>query len=46
MSAGVRAENRELLPAKRAAVWGLGQKNGWLLVLLDRGKSRQIRTIR
>jgi len=40
---GVKAENGEVLRAKRAAVLRSGEKNCWLEITLDEGKNRQIR---
>jgi 23S rRNA pseudouridine2605 synthase len=40
---GVKADNGELLRAKRAVVLRTGQKNCWLEMVLDEGKNRQIR---
>jgi len=40
---GVKAENGEVLRAKRAAVLRSGEKNCWMEITLDEGKNRQIR---
>lgn len=40
---GVKAENGEVLRAKRALVLRSGEKNCWLEIALDEGKNRQIR---
>ena len=40
---GVRDEDGEMPRAKRARVLRSGQKNCWLEIILDEGKSRQIR---
>jgi len=42
---GVRAENGDLLRAKSAEILRHGEKNSWLIVVLDEGKNRQIRRI-
>ena len=43
---GVRDEGIEVLRAKRARLLRSGQKNCWLEIVLDEGKSRQIRRMR
>ncbi|MGB6523680.1 MAG: pseudouridine synthase [Candidatus Acidiferrales bacterium] len=40
---GVRAENGDLLRAKHAEVLRHGEKNSWLVIVLDEGRNRQIR---
>lgn len=40
---GLKAENGEVLRAKRALVLRSGEKNCWLEIALDEGKNRQIR---
>jgi 23S rRNA pseudouridine2605 synthase len=42
---GVRAESGDLLRAKSAEILRHGEKNSWLVVVLDEGKNRQIRRI-
>jgi 23S rRNA pseudouridine2605 synthase len=42
---GVRAGNGDLLRAKTAEILRHGEKNSWLVVVLDEGKNRQIRRI-
>jgi len=44
VTAGIRVEG-ELLRAKRATVLRAGEKNSWLVLVLDEGKNRQIRRI-
>lgn len=41
---GIRVEG-ELLRVKRATILRQGEKNSWLVVILDEGKNRQIRRI-
>lgn len=43
LTGGVRTADGETLRAKSAAISRLGEKNSWLLVVLDEGKNRQIR---
>ncbi len=43
MLKGIRASDGELLRAKRAQVLREGERNMWLLVVLDEGKTRHIR---
>ena len=40
---GVRGDDHELLRAKRAQVLRHGERNSWVVVVLDEGKNRQIR---
>jgi 23S rRNA pseudouridine2605 synthase len=40
---GVRAENGQLLRAKSAEILRQGERNTWLVLVLDEGKNRQIR---
>lgn len=40
---GVKAENGDLLRARKAVVLRSGEKNCWLEITLDEGKNRQIR---
>lgn len=40
---GIRTENGELLRPKSAQILRHGEKNSWLVVVLDEGKNRQIR---
>jgi 23S rRNA pseudouridine2605 synthase len=40
---GVRERGGELLRAKRAEILRHGERNSWLVVVLDEGKNRQIR---
>jgi 23S rRNA pseudouridine2605 synthase len=40
---GVRSENGELLHVRHAEVLRHGEKNTWLVIVLDEGKNRQIR---
>lgn len=40
---GMRAENGQFLRAKRAGILRQGERNTWLVVVLDEGKNRQIR---
>jgi 23S rRNA pseudouridine2605 synthase len=40
---GVRAENGEFLRAQDAGILRQGERNTWLVVVLDEGKNRQIR---
>ena len=40
---GVRAENGEFLRAQDAGILQQGERNTWLVVVLDEGKNRQIR---
>jgi 23S rRNA pseudouridine2605 synthase len=40
---GVRAENGEFLRTKDAGILRQGERNTWLVVVLDEGKNRQIR---
>ena len=42
---GIRAEDGDLLRAKSAEILRHGEKNSWLIVVLDEGKNRQIRRI-
>ncbi len=42
-SAGVKAENGELLRAARSRLLRTGEKNCWLEIILDEGRNRQIR---
>ena len=44
ITGGVRVDG-ELLCAKRAELLRTGEKNSWLMVVLDEGKNRQIRRI-
>ena len=43
LRAGVRVQSGEILRAKRAETLRQGEKNSWLVVVLDEGKNRQIR---
>ena len=43
MTKGVLVDGVEVLRAKRAEVLRSGEKNTWLVVVLDEGKNRQIR---
>ena len=43
LRAGVRVPSGEILRAKRAETLRQGEKNSWLVVVLDEGKNRQIR---
>jgi 23S rRNA pseudouridine2605 synthase len=43
MTKGVLANDAEVLRARRAEVLRSGEKNTWLVVVLDEGKNRQIR---
>ncbi len=45
MMHGVRAKTGETLRAKRAEILRQGERNTWLLIVLDEGKNRQIRRI-
>jgi 23S rRNA pseudouridine2605 synthase len=40
---GVRVDGGELLRAKSAGILRRGEKNDWLVIILDEGKNRQIR---
>lgn len=40
---GIRAGGGELLRAQRARILRQGQRNAWLVVVLDEGRNRQIR---
>ena len=40
---GMRTENGQFLRAKRAGILRQGERNTWLVVVLDEGKNRQIR---
>jgi len=40
---GVRSKSGELLRAKSVRVLRVGEKNAWLVIVLDEGKNRQIR---
>ena len=42
---GIRAEDGDLLRAKSAEILRHGEKNSWVVVVLDEGKNRQIRRI-
>jgi 23S rRNA pseudouridine2605 synthase len=42
---GIRAADGDLLRAKSAEILRHGEKNSWLVVVLDEGKNRQIRRI-
>jgi 23S rRNA pseudouridine2605 synthase len=42
---GIRAEDGDLLRAKSAEILRDGEKNSWLVVVLDEGKNRHIRRI-
>jgi 23S rRNA pseudouridine2605 synthase len=42
---GIRAQDGDLLRAKSAEILRRGEKNSWLIVVLDEGKNRQIRRI-
>ncbi len=42
---GIRAEDGDVLRAKSAEILRHGEKNSWLIVVLDEGKNRQIRRI-
>ena len=42
---GVRGEGREALRVKSAEILRQGEKNSWLVIVLDEGKNRQIRRI-
>jgi 23S rRNA pseudouridine2605 synthase len=42
---GIRAADGDLLRAKGAEILRHGEKNSWLVVVLDEGKNRQIRRI-
>ncbi len=43
LHAGVDADDKDFLAAKRASILRLGKKNSWLEILLDEGKNRHIR---
>jgi len=43
MTKGVLADDGEVLRAKRAEVLRSGEKNMWLVIVLDEGKNREIR---
>jgi 23S rRNA pseudouridine2605 synthase len=43
LRAGVRVPSGEILRAKRAETLRQGEKNSWLVVVLDEGKNRQVR---
>lgn len=43
LGAGVRAKDGEMLRAKRVSLLRRGEKNSWLMIVLDEGKNRQIR---
>ena len=43
MVKGIRSENGEVLRTKSAEILRRGEKNSWLVVVLDEGKNRQIR---
>jgi 23S rRNA pseudouridine2605 synthase len=43
LRSGVRVQNDELLRAKGVQALRCGEKNSWLVVVLDEGKNRQIR---
>ena len=45
LEAGIRTRDGELLRAKRASLLRAGEKNSWLVMVLDEGKNRQIRRI-
>jgi 23S rRNA pseudouridine2605 synthase len=40
---GIRAENGQFLRAKSAGILRQGERNTWLVIVLDEGKNRQIR---
>ena len=42
---GVETERNELLRCKRAPLLRAGEKNSWLVIILDEGKNRHIRRI-
>lgn len=42
---GVRSQNGELLGVKTAEILRHGEKNSWLVIVLDEGKNRHIRRI-
>lgn len=42
---GVRGEGEEVLRVKSAEILRRGEKNSWLVIVLDEGKNRQIRRI-
>jgi 23S rRNA pseudouridine2605 synthase len=43
LTEGVRAKDGEVLCAKRASLLRSGEKNAWIVIVLDEGKNRQIR---
>lgn len=45
MMRGVRMKTGETLRAKRAEILRQGERNSWILIVLDEGKNRQIRRI-
>lgn len=45
LKGGVREEDGEVLSVKRAEMLRHGEKNSWLVIVLDEGKNRQIRRI-
>lgn len=45
MTIGIASEEQQLLRAKNVQILRRGEKNTWLVVVLDEGKNRQIRRI-
>lgn len=45
LKGGVRGEDGQVLRVKRAETLRHGEKNSWLVIVLDEGKNRQIRRI-
>lgn len=45
LQSGMRGEDGEVLRVKRAETLRHGEKNSWLVIVLDEGKNRQIRRI-